>query len=223
MTNTPGWAIKLDGDPIDIGDLRVLLPPPYDPWIEDYATDDGLNAILRSKSWAGITEASVIFDDASRILERLHGELLLIHGDAKPVKPATVMSFGSDGKRENILYAMSASIVLSLGRVRMRAYATTGAPVEPSETMVQRWFREAEADDKRSDLFLHLTRLDNWFDLFKSMEIMRRMMGQPKLNSILSGEQKRWGAIWQTANCHRHAPDTVKFPLRGRAAIMYDL
>src|ERR1700751_4331240 len=44
MTNTPGWAIELDGEPIDIGDLW-FLPAPFDSWIEDYATDDGPNTI----------------------------------------------------------------------------------------------------------------------------------------------------------------------------------
>jgi hypothetical protein len=211
MTNTPGWAIELDGDQIDIDDLRYLLPAPFDPWVEDYPTDDGPKPIFRSKNWTGIREASVIYGDARRILERLHGELLLIHNDAKPVKAGRALSFGPDGKRENILYAISASVAISLGRVRMRARATTGTPV--SETVVQRWFREAEGDRNRDDLFLHLTRLDNWYDLYKSMEIVRRMIGQTKLNPILGGDRKRWNDIWQTANCNRHSPDPVKYPL----------
>jgi len=93
----------------------------------------------------------------------------------------------------------------------MRARATTGTPA--SETAVQRWFRQPEGDRNRDDLFLHLTRLDNWYDLYKSMEIVRRMTGQTKLNAMLGGDRKRWNDIWQTANCNRHAPDPVKYPL----------
>jgi hypothetical protein len=45
MTNTPGWAIELDGDKIDIDDLRYLPPAPFDPWVEDYPTDDGHSSL----------------------------------------------------------------------------------------------------------------------------------------------------------------------------------
>jgi hypothetical protein len=56
MPHTPGWAIELDGEQIDLKDLRPSLPPPLDPWVEDYATDDGPRPILRSKTWNGIKE-----------------------------------------------------------------------------------------------------------------------------------------------------------------------
>jgi hypothetical protein len=214
MTNTPGWAVELDGEKIDLDDLRHLLPAPFDPWVEDYPTDEGPRPILRSKNWNGIKEASVIYGDARRIVERLNGMLLVIDSDAKPVKPGRALSFGPDGKRENIMYAVSASARLTLRPVRMRAYATTGGTsLKPSETPVQRWFREAEEDSHRADLFSHLTHLDNWSDLYKSMEIVRRMVGKTELSSKLSGEKKQWDRVWQTANCHRHAPDPLNFPL----------
>jgi hypothetical protein len=214
MINTPGWAVELDGEKIDLDDLRHLLPPPFDPWVEDYPTDDGPRPILRSKTWNGIKEASVIYGDARRIVERLNGMLQVIHSDAKPVKPGKALSFGPDGKRENAMYAVSASVNITLGSARVRAYATTGdAPKKPSETLLQRWFREAEEDRHRADLFSNLTHVDNWFDLYKSMEIVRRMVGKSKLSSILSRDKKQWDIVWQTANCHRHAPDPINFPL----------
>jgi hypothetical protein len=214
MTNTPGWAVELDGEIIDINDLRHLLPAPFDPWVEDYPTDEGPRPILRSKTWNGIKEAFVIYGDARRIVERLNGILQVIHSDAKPVKPGKALTFGPDGKRENATHALSASVNITLGNVRMRAYATTGdAPKKQSETILQRWFREAEEDRHHADLFSHLTHLDNWSDLYKSMEIVRRMVGKTRLSSILSGEKKQWDTVWQTANCHRHAPDPTNYPL----------
>jgi hypothetical protein len=45
------------------------------------------------------------------------------------------------------------------------------------------------------------------------MEIVRRMVGKTRLSSILSGEKKQWDTVWQTANCHRHAPDPTNYPL----------
>jgi hypothetical protein len=156
----------------------------------------------------------VIYGDARRIVERLNGILQVIHSDAKPVKPGKALTFGPDGKRENATHALSASVNITLGNVRMRAYATTGdAPKKQSETILQRWFREAEEDRHHADLFSHLTHLDNWSDLYKSMEIVRRMVGKTRLSSILSGEKKQWDTVWQTANCHRHAPDPTNYPL----------
>lgn len=214
MVNTPGWAVELDGEQIDLNDLRYLLPSPFDPWVEDYPTADGPRPVLRSKAWNGVKEVSVIYDDARRIVERLNGMMQVIHTDARPVKAGKALSFGPDGKRENVMYPVSASVNITLGSARVRAYATTSnALKKPSETLLQRWFREAEQDGLRADLFSHLTHVDNWFDLYKSMEIVRRMVGKSKLNSMLGGEKKQWETVWQTANCHRHAPDPTKFPL----------
>lgn len=214
MTNTPGWAVELNGETIDLNDLRHLLPAPFDPWVEDYPTDGGTRPILRSKNWVGITEVAVIYDDSRRIVERLNGMLQVIHSDAKPVKPGKTLSFGPDGERENVAYPVSASVNITLGNARARAYATTvGTPKTPSETLLQQWFREAEEDGNRADLFSHLTRVDNWFDLYKSMEIARRIVGKNKLSLILGVEKKRWDIVWRTANCHRHAPDPINYPL----------
>jgi hypothetical protein len=84
--NTPGWAVELTGDNFDLDDFRELLARPFDPWIEDHPTDDGFKPFLRSASWANFTEAADVFRDSGRMIERLNGEALLIHNDAKPVK-----------------------------------------------------------------------------------------------------------------------------------------
>jgi hypothetical protein len=40
MTNSPGWAVELVGEKFDLDDLRNDQAPPFDLWVEDYATDN---------------------------------------------------------------------------------------------------------------------------------------------------------------------------------------
>ena len=173
--NSPGWAVELIGDEIDLDDFRKMLAPPFDPWTEDSA--DG-KLLLRSDSWAKFTEAIDVFRDAFRMIERLNGEALLINNDAKPVKlGGQVIRFAPDGTQEQTFSPGTADLRLTLERVRLRSTGTTGGQTEPQELRMQKWFREAETDDTRAELFVHLNRADNWYDVYKSMELTRRLAG----------------------------------------------
>lgn len=67
-----------------------------------------------------------------------------------------------------------------MGRVRTRATAVTSGPAPPPrESKMQERFRSAETDDTRAELFAHLARADNWFDIYKTSELARRLVGGP--------------------------------------------
>jgi hypothetical protein len=51
--NSPGWAVELVGEKFDVDDFREMLPPPFDPWVEDYSMDGGSVVILRTGTHAG--------------------------------------------------------------------------------------------------------------------------------------------------------------------------
>jgi hypothetical protein len=108
----------------------------------------------------------------------------------------------------------------TMGRVRGSVTAVkTGPPKAPQESRMQRWFREAETDDSRAELFVHLGRADNWYDLYKSAELARRVAGDKALKNALGADGwKEWKRIWQTANCYRHAPDPKNYPLPAQPA-----
>ena len=211
--NSPGWAVELIGDKFDLDDFQLLLARPFDPWMENYLTDDGSKSLLRSASWAKLTEAADVFRDANRMIERLNGEALLIYNDARPVKLGQTIRFGPDGRREPIIFAATGHLRVTLGRVRARVTAVTCGPTqEPQELRMQKWFREAEMDDTRAELFTHLNRADNWYDVYKSMELTKRLAGG-SLRATLGSDLEEWKRVWWTANCNRHAPDPVKYPL----------
>jgi len=96
-----------------------------------------------------------------------------------------------------------------MGRARLTITQASASPSLPiQQTKLQKWLKGAEIDDTRADLFVHLNRADNWFDLYKSAELTRRLAGGAnKLGLVLGSDKKEWDRIWRTANCYRHAPD----------------
>jgi hypothetical protein len=213
---SPGWAIELIGSRIDLDDFRLALKAPFSPWIEDYSTAEGTVHLLRSKNWEKLAEASHVFRDATRMIERLNGEALLLDNDAQPVKLGKIMKFDANGKRESIVFAITGELRVTLGNARAKArriFVNDGPPPPPEESNTQRWCVEADNNEILSNLFSHLTRADNWFDLYKSAELLRRLAkGERSLKKILSSDWKKWELVWRTANCHRHAPDPIKYP-----------
>jgi hypothetical protein len=209
--NSPGWAVELIGEEIDLDDLREMLPAPFEPWIEDHSTKEGLKALLRSAHWAKLTETADVVRDATRIVERLNGEALLIHDNARLVKIGAPIKFGPDGKMEAILFA--ATGVAKKGS-RARGRAATGQTGQP--TQMQKWFVDAERDRNRAELFVHLSRTrqnDTWFDLYKSMELVQRLAGgEHKLEAALGADKKEWKKAKRTADCYRHAPGCKCLP-----------
>lgn len=189
--------MQLVGEKFDLDDLRELLKKPFDPWVEDYENDQGLWLLLRSNSWDRLTEATDVYHDAGRVIGLLNGQLRLIYTDAKPVKLGQTLKFGADGKRLPIIFAVTGQLRVTLGGVRARGRAVTSAsPKPPEESRVQRWLREAESDDVRAELFLHVSRADNWFDLYKSMELARKLLSNGKIETILSSSDwKLWKEV----------------------------
>jgi hypothetical protein len=211
----PGWAVELIGEDLDLDDLREMLAPPFDPWVENYVAENGCKALLRSPTWVTLSEASDVVRDAMRMIDRINGELLLFHEDAHPVKHGEVMRFGPDGKREPILFAPTGEIKITMGRVRAKSTPTGERLCSPQESEMQRWFREAEADDVRADLFSHLSPLlanpssaDKWFNLYKAGELAKELAGgkQKMLEGKLGEKWTDWDRARQTANSYRHAP-----------------
>jgi hypothetical protein len=221
---SPGWAIEITGERIDLDDLRELLRPPFDPWVEEFVEEREIKLMLRSKAWEFVESGSMIATQAAKMLERLHGGALLVHEDAKPVVPGRVLRFREDGTRVAVMVAATGHISLRGGRVRGRSVVNSeqlSQPPQPSS--LQRWVKSADNDDDRADLLEHLSRADNWFDVYKAAEIIRRLAGgQKSLESLLGELKPDWVRVWQTANCTRHAPDPEKYPLPEVPATLHE-
>jgi hypothetical protein len=152
-----------------------------------------------------------------------NGAARLIHEDARPLTVGAVFKFDAAGRRIPVLFAAT-SYIRSGSRVRGRGQAITpGKPPPPAESNIQRWYREAEADDDRAELFSHVARADNWYDVYKSAELVRKLAGgKSVLLSALGADTAHWNVMFRTANCYRHAPDPIKFPLPTPPADLQD-
>jgi hypothetical protein len=211
----PGWGVKLEGDAFDVDDLKDRLGQPFTPWVEEYSDVGGTGMVLRSNDWASLSDARAVYMDADRILERLHGEALLYDPDAKRVQSGQVFRFWADGRRDTVIVLQGAQIKVTLGRVRVKVTSTTDdSSAPPIETETQRWFRDAETHELLAELFSQISKCIDWYDIYKIMEIAKGIGGSKEnFMALLGSEASEWNRIWRTANCYRHAPNPIKYPL----------
>ncbi|MCL8380890.1 hypothetical protein [Xanthobacter aminoxidans] len=214
--SSSGWAVELTGEPFDIDDLRRVLRFPFDPWIEDIASGGEPNPHMRHSGWAQFTSVSDVVADAQRIVSHINGAARLLHSDYRPVGVSNVVRFHADGRREFILPAVTGHFNVTLGRVRFRAEGTVGEGGfengdQPS--ILQDWLSVSGKSDLVSDLFIHLDRSDNWFDVYKTMEIMEKIVGDGRrLKRVPSLDGQEWKRVRQAANHFRHAPGVCAAP-----------
>lgn len=211
MTNSPGWAMQLEGESIDLRDLEAWLSKPFDPWVETRSVEESKVYLLRCRSWESFTDARAVIADAERIVELLYGQALLLQSDAKRVTLGRTWRFDEAGTPMNILVALSGSLNLTLGRMRARISPINNEPPAPSA--MQTWFKQSAADDTKADLFRHIARADNWYDIYKTLELARRLLTQRDIDRRLEpAVREEWRRVLQMANCARHAPDLVRYP-----------
>jgi hypothetical protein len=202
--NTPGWAVEIHGEQIDVNDLRAVLIPGFDPWIENYED----KVLIRSKQFANLVEAGEVAASAGLLLRMLHGAVLLEQSDARAVSVGEIFKFGSGGTREQIAIKGAANI--EMASARARGYATVlradGTREKPRESKTQKRLRAAVTSTAKADLLVHLARSDNWYDLYKAMEIVRGLKGgERQLIAALAQDWVQWDRVWKEANHHRHA------------------
>ncbi len=203
--NSEGWGIELQGHGVNLDDLQEWLKPPFNPWVERFTDSTGEKYLLRSSSWAAFSEAADVVRDAERLVQRLHGEALLLQHDAEPLILGRVFRFDANGN--SLPVVISISVTAHLKGLRARAKVGSFAPTPPpTESQMQAWSRESDHDDTRADLFTLLARADNWFDIYKTMELARKIAkGKNAVKAALSkADFDEWERIWQTANCARH-------------------
>lgn len=206
-----GWAVELTGEPIDLDDLREFLAPPFDPWVEDFEEEGSVKLLLRSKAWEGITDSSRLVAHAAKLVERLNGAELLLQSDARPVATNAIMKFDGAGRRVPIVIAASGHITLRGARARGRITAISDDPPPPPKpSRLQTWLGAAETDDDRADLFEHLARADNWYEIYKTAEIIRRIAGGHRaLNRVIGTLAPEWSRV-----CGKRQTATVTRPIR---------
>lgn len=206
LSPPPGWYARLEGDSVDLEDWCHSLNKPFDPVALKLA--DG-ETVLSSSEFADAASASEVRERALTLIGRMNGALSLWN-DARPVRFAGVYRVDDEGKRHTILFAEAA---IELNRCVMRATAVIlgldGKPIPPAPptpSKPQDWNRLAATSDDVSDLLDHLGRADNWFDIYKAIELAERIAGnERKLVKLFAGTGVEVKRLKMSANFYRHA------------------
>ena len=95
----------------------------------------------------------------------------------------------------------------------MRATAIVTRPdglpdplLPPQASEAQRWNAKATTDDDVADLLEQHGKADDWYEMYKAVELAERIAGgEHKLRQLLGGSAADCKNFKQTANFYRHA------------------
>jgi hypothetical protein len=203
----PGWYAQLLGDAGDLDDWRRTLNDPFDPVAEELP-DEAIG--LRSSEFEGIESADEVRSQALILISRLNGAMRLMHG-TQPVRLGGIIKIDEQGRRHITVFAEA--IGIALGRVRVFAAAVVlgpngeplpAAPPQPSDP--QRWNELADKNDAVAELLAHFGRADNWYDIYKAVEVAEELAGgEASLRRLMGDSGKAFKNMRTSANHHRHA------------------
>ena len=106
-------------------------------------------------------------------------------------------------------------------RVSVRAIAeirdpegNLAPPPPPEPSAAQGWVQASESSDKIADLLVYAGRADNWFDIYKAIEMAERIVGgEHDLQKLLGPAAAQLKSMRSTANFYRHAPGYYRPPV----------
>jgi hypothetical protein len=79
-------------------------------------------------------------------------------------------------------------------------------PPPPEASRIQRWIKAAEENNDIADILVFAGRANNWFDIYKTVELAEKMAGgQAKLRGLLGECRRDYERMRNTANSYRHA------------------
>ena len=210
---TLAWSVSIEVDPPDdIDDWKYFLQKPFDPWLEERTQNSEHLLLLRTSSFDGLVTASEVHERALPILERLNGAFRLSRGFGYgTLRASGAVQIKGDAALARYYFLQPQDIAVRVKMSRPSIVVTDAAgnvipPAPPSPSEVQVWTKVADGDDVIAELLIHFARCDNWFDLYKTYELLKKRCGGQKL---LFG--KPWApeaqvrTMRETANFYRHA------------------
>lgn len=203
---TAFWAVELRGEDIDLAEFGRAVRPEFDPWVEQV---DGKFA-LRSAEFDTLANAEAISGRASVLIDMLNGAVAITRG-SNPVHCGVILQVMEDGKVHQT--------ITGVGNLKLRNAIGGGTatitnpdgsmppPAPPTPTEAQAWVQRSIKDTRIAELLIFMGRADNWFDLFKTIEMAEQLVGgQRKLPPLLGASAGAFANVRRTANTHRHAP-----------------
>jgi hypothetical protein len=206
---TNQWGVELNGPEEDQKAWRLLLKPPFDPFVEEVKDKRGNYLALRSSNFDGITTSREVHQAAKQLFSTLNVAMSK-NADADPVTNGAVVEFMPDGspRRHHHLEAEGIRMRVRVGIATLTLSDAQGnvidAPSAPSR--VQQWMRAAALEPAIGSALRYLQGKPSWFELYKAFEELKDR-NMPN-GGISRNEMKRFT---RTANAHeRHRQGKVK-------------
>jgi hypothetical protein len=202
----PGWLVELAGHAFDLRHWEQSLKPPFDPWFE--RVPHGPNCIysLRSRSFVDAQCADEVKELAIPLINRLNGALA-IAADAERVTFESVFRIDDQGSMSFYITFEDHVRVRDAMEIEVRDGSGTLIPPPPPEpSMAQKWAAVADNDDAIADMLTFVGRADNWFDIYKTIELAESLSGDERqLPKLLGVSRAKYKNMRTTANFFRHA------------------
>lgn len=203
----PGWYAILQGEEFDLEDWCHSLNEPFEPVAFKLPSGE---TVLRSSEFDDAETAAEVRERALILIGRFNGAINLWN-DAQPVKLGGVCKIDEEGRQHSTVFMEALS--LNVGRFRLSATVTQigpdGKPVPlppPRPSKPQEWNRLAEANDNISDLLEHAGRADNWYDIYKTLELADLVMGKNRrFEKMFTKDEADIDLLKSSANFYRHA------------------
>lgn len=205
------WGIELNGAEQDQKVWRMLLKPPFDPFVEEVKDERGDYLALRSSAFDGMAASDEVHRAAKQLFITLNVAMSK-NADTDPVTNGAVVEFVPEEqpRRYHYLEAKGATMRFRVGIAEMTLKDAQGNVIEPppAPSRAQLWMRAAALEPEIGSALRYLQGKPGWVELYKAYEALRdRSMPN---GGIL---QTEIGRFTQTANAdERHHPNDKRKP-----------
>ena len=163
------WRVLLAGDKLDLSTWRQLYWWCPDPRLEIEGEGGDAKLYLRSSRFANLIDRDEVLDAAEHIVDLMNGCAMLAYDGRRVAisKIAAVFDGGED--KEYPPQRRPAFLHLRAG---VPSRKDGGPPAEPSHSQSVLLRSLSRAPTKMLDALVHFSRADNWFDLWKTFEVV---------------------------------------------------
>lgn len=206
---TDRWGVELNGPDEDQKVWRMVLKPPFDPFVEEVKDERGDYLALRSTAFHGIATSHEVHQAAKQLFKTLNVAMSK-SADTDPITNGAVIEFSSDGqpRKHHSLELEAITMRVRVGMPELIAKDAQGNVMEapPAPSRAQLWMRAAALEPDIGSALRYLDGKPGWFELYKAYEALRSMPN----GGIPSSEIRRFT---QTANAgERHHPNGKNKP-----------
>jgi hypothetical protein len=186
-----GWFVHLGGREDDLHIWARSLPPPDDPWCD--FVPDGPDALwaLRSRSFGALGSPEEVKAAALPLIDQLNGALA-ITADTRRVTPQGVGRIYNDQGATHMTVFPEAALTyhrfIFEKTTERQAYSSPVSTPANTTLIVRSWIKLAAGAKDVADLLVFAGRQDNWFDIYKTIEVAERIVGGERELRGLLGE-----------------------------------